>query len=148
MTFIDGLGNADSMPTLGAALGFSASRQPIIADNIANLTTPNYRPKDVSIGDFQETLRGAIRERRERWGGMRGSLNIRRTNEVSQDDSGALHLTPRETGRNVLFHDRNDRDLERSMQDLAENVAYFRVMTDLMRSRVRMLNSAIREQVA
>ena len=145
LVFINDLTNADSLPTLTAAVSFAGQRQKVIAHNIANLSTPNFRPVDVSIPDFQDSLRDAIDARRERWGGQRGGLHPEDTRTTAFSRSNAVTLEPRPTGRNVLFHDRNDRDLERTMQDLAENVAAFRVSTDLFRTRMGLLKSAIRE---
>ncbi|MEM9083185.1 MAG: hypothetical protein AAGB34_06265 [Planctomycetota bacterium] len=145
--FIDGLTNADSTPTLRAAIGFAAGRQKLIAHNIANLSTPNFRPADVSVNEFRSQLRDAIDARRKQWGSHRGELKLSKTRQVEQKADGSLLLSPQESGRGVLFHDRNDRDLERTMQDLAENVAFFRVASDLLKTRNDMLNAAIRERV-
>jgi len=46
-----------------------------------------------------------------------------------------------------MFHDQNDRDLERTMQDLAENVMVYRQANELLRSRFQMLQMVIRERV-
>ena len=146
MVFISDLTNADSLPVLTTSVSFIARRQELIAGNVANLSTPTYRPMDVSIGGFQEKLADAIAGRREAWGGQRGDLVARDSREVEHRDDGTVMLKPSEMGRNVLFHDRNDRDLERTMQDLSENLAAFRVATDLLRTRMDLLNSAIRER--
>jgi flagellar basal body rod protein FlgB len=47
----------------------------------------------------------------------------------------------------VLFHDRNNRDLERLMQGLAENTTTYRVAADLLRSRYDVLRTAISQRV-
>jgi hypothetical protein len=47
----------------------------------------------------------------------------------------------------VLFQDRNNRDLERLMQDVAENSAAFRVASDLYRQQAGMVRSAMAERV-
>jgi flagellar basal-body rod protein FlgB len=59
-----------------------------------------------------------------------------------------LGLVPRTPSRNILFHDRNNRDLERTMQALAENTGAFRVSIDLLRSRYQAIHAAIGERVA
>lgn len=146
--FLDSLVNADAVPVLQAAARFAAQRHQVILGNIANLATPGYRAKDVSVGAFQEQLREAIDRRRERFGGPRGELEIRSTEEVQAAAGSPLSLTvkPRIKGDRLVFHDRNDRDLERAMQDLSENAAAFRLATDLLRNRMMLLESAIRER--
>jgi len=146
--FIDQLTNADALPALGAMAQFAARRQTLIQHNIANASTPNFQHKDVSIAGFQKSLRSAVDDRRARFGGHRGELNVEDTREVKWDrrGGGRLHLHPGTSSGNILFHDRNNRDLERMMQDLVENVAVFRVATELMKAHVGLLSSAIREQ--
>lgn len=141
--FVDGVTNADSMPTLEAMLRFSGQRQRLIQNNIANFSTPNYRPRDVSVAGFQHQLGEAVDRRRARFGGLRGNLDLRETREVKPGTRGELNLIPAESGRNILFHDRNNRDLERTMQDLAENVAAYRVAAELYRTQSNLIRTAI-----
>lgn len=145
--FIQGLNDADAMPALERMMQFAARRQEIIQHNIANISTPNYQPLDVSVEGFQQQLAEAVEQRRDQFGGQRGELILRTTREVSAASNGGLDLTPSAKGRNLLFHDRNNRDLERLMQDLVENTAMFRVASDLLRSRMQLMRSAISERV-
>ena len=147
--FIDQLTNADALPTLGAMVQFAARRQPLIQHNIANIDTPNFQHRSVSPDGFRNALREAVDDRRARFGGHRGDLRVRDTREAkwsSSSGNARLHLNPTTPGENILFHDKNNRDLERLMQDLAENVAAFRVATELMKTHMETLGSAIPEQ--
>ena len=141
--FLDGLLNADSLPTLERASQFAARRQDIIAHNITNVSTPNFQPTDVSVSDFRQSLGEAIDKRRSRFDGVRGELGLRSSREVKVGADGNLALEPSTFGKGVLFHDRNNRDLERLMQDLVENLTAFRVASDLLKSRMQLLRSAI-----
>ncbi len=149
--FIDGLVNSDSTPVLEAAAQFAARRQGVLVHNIANFSTPQFQQKTLSVEAFQDRLSEAVEDRRKRFGGNRGDLQIRDSQEVRsvRDASGQIRLevTPGTPSGNILFHDRNNRDLERSMADLAETVASFRVATDLFRTRMQLLQSAISERV-
>jgi flagellar basal-body rod protein FlgB len=144
---IHDLATAGAVPVLEAVLRFSAQRQRILAHNIANLTTPDFRPADVSTEGFARTLRDAVDRRRGQTGGEHGELDLRSTREVQVDPDGRMRLKPSTPGPNLLLHDRNNRDLERSMQDLVENVTVFRVASDLLRSRYALLNTAITERI-
>lgn len=141
--FIDGLLNSGAIPSLERTMQFTARRQEIISHNIANLSTPNFQPLDVSTHAFQKTLGEAIDRRRQQMGG-RGPLRLESTREVGVTSRG-LELTPQQPSGNVLFHDRNNRDLERTMQDMVENLTAFRVASDLLKGRMDLLNSAIRD---
>jgi flagellar basal-body rod protein FlgB len=150
--FIDQLDNADALPALERMMQFAARRQTIIQHNIANISTPNFRPLGVDVGAFRDQLREAIDRRRDEWGGQRGDLRFESSRQVRADDQNdgamrSLRLEPDEMGRNILFHDRNNRDVERMMQDLVENAGVFRVASGLLKSRLDLLRSAISERV-
>lgn len=147
---IDGIVNAGAMPVLELAIGYASERQKLIAHNIANLSTPEFVQVDVDPTSFQQMLREAVQERRERAGtagGSDGELRMGSSDAIRVGPGGAMHLTPGASGGGVAFHDRNNRDLERLMQDLAENTAAYRVAVDLMRSQAEIMRSAISQRV-
>lgn len=146
--FLGDVLNSGAIPSLEMTVKFAAKRQEILAHNIANLDTPNYLPMDVSTRDFQRALGQAIDQRRAGGSaGEHGDLGWRDTREVKLDGRGGMVLHARTPSGNILFHDRNNRDLERTMQDHAENAAMFRVATELLRSRINQLHGAIGERV-
>lgn len=144
---IDRLVNDGTLPTLEAVAQFAARRHTLITHNIANISTPNYQHKDVSIEEFQEQLAGAISQRRKDTGGTFGEVNLNGSREVRQSRSRAgqarLSISPRNNGGSILYHDRNNRDLEHLMQSLAENTAAFRTSTELFRNQLSTLRDAI-----
>ena len=139
---IDGVTNSDLVPVLERMLQFAGARHRLIVNNIANLDTPGFRPVDVSVSAFQEQIGRAIDARRRGFGGFEPADS----NQVEFSPTG-VRLHPGPVGANILFHDQNDRDLERSMQDLVENFLTFRLAADLLRSRFDLINTAIRERV-
>lgn len=134
------------LPALEATLSFAGQRHAILAHNIANLSTPGFIPMDVSPKSFQAALGKAIDDRRAR-GFDHGPLDFKASREMSMDARGRLRITPRTPGNGVLFHDRNNRDLERTMQDLAENAGVYRLSAELIRNRLEHLRAAIAERV-
>lgn len=145
--FIRELATADAIPSLEATIQFASARQQILAHNIANIDTPDFIQKDVPPAEFQQALGRAIDQRRERWGGHRGELAFRSTRAIRADDHGGFRLLPQEPRPGILFHDRNNRDVERLMQDMVENVNQHRVATELLRSRYNQLGTAIAGRV-
>ena len=142
---IDGVTNTEGIASLERLVQFAGQRHRLIVNNIANFDTPGYRPTDVSVTDFQEKLGDAIDERRA---SKRpdGTLHFQDSSQV-EFSRHSMTLRPTPTGDNILFHDGNDRDLERTMQDLVENFLAFRLASELMRSRFDLLNTAISERV-
>lgn len=137
--------SAEALPALEATLRFAGRRQQLIAGNVANLSTPNYQPRDVDPIAFQRALGEAIDTRRSRTGSS-GDLRLGRNREVEQGRDGSLRLHPRTPSDGIAFHDRNNRDIEHLMQDMVENAGMYRVAADLLRSQTGRLMSAIREQ--
>ena len=140
---IEGITNGMDLPVLERVIQFTARRQDVIVNNIANISTPGFRPVDVSTADFESQLGDAIDRRRGAGG---GDLELRGSREVQVSD-GALRLNPGPTGDHLLFQDGNDRDLERIMQDLVQNFLVFRTTSELMQNRFDILNTAISERV-
>ena len=138
---LDGVTQSGAIPALERMLEFAARRHELIVGNIANLDTPGFRPVDVSVRGFREQLGAAIDHRRE----TGGPLRIEATDEVRLVD-GRLELAPRPAGANLLFHDGNDRSLERIMQDLVENFSMFRFAAQMLQSRYDLIDAAIRER--
>ncbi len=145
-SLISDISTHGTAPVLSRLLEFAGQRQRLLAHNIANMETPDFRPLDVSTRGFQQALAKAVDERRAATGGTHGSLNLESTDEV-QVRHGRLTLTPRTPSGNVLYHDRNNRDLERMMQDLAENSLMFRTAADLLRREHELLRTAISQRV-
>lgn len=142
--FLRDLTESGAMPVLEMTALFAARRQEVLAHNIANIDTPGFIPRQVSARAFQEALGRAIDRRRDAGG---GPLEVEATRELRPAGDG-LALEPRTPSGNILFHDRNNRDLERMMADLAENVGVFRLATDLLRTRHGLIASALAERVA
>jgi flagellar basal-body rod protein FlgB len=145
--FISDILTSGAIPSLELTLRFAGERQKVINHNIANLDTPNFRPVDVSTAGFQRSLAEAIRQRRERAGGMHGQLALEDTREVRGLPDGSLGLTPRTPSGHILFHDRNNCDEIRLMQDNAENATVYRIASEALRGRYQQLRDAIAERV-
>ena len=143
---INDLNSAGAMPTLEKMFLFAGQRQRIIANNIANIDTPNFQMQDVDPQEFQKMLGDAIDKRRSSNGGVSGGLDFGHNKQIQMRGSQMI-LNPTTSGGGVLFHDRNDRDLERLMQQLVENSTTFRVAADLMRQSQNQLQLAIAQRV-
>lgn len=136
-----------SIPALQKLVQFTEARQKLLAHNVANLATPYFKPVDVDVKGFQQQLGEAIDRRRQTGDPSGGPLEMRDSSEVRFDEQGNMTFQPRATNQGILFHDQNNRDLERTMQDLAENQMAHRVALDLLASRYGQLQRAISERL-
>lgn len=143
---IDGLNTAGALPTLEKVFLFAGARQRMISNNIANIDTPGYRMQDVNPLSFQKLLGEAVQTRRRGTGGSFGDLEFQENSQIRMQGNRMV-LSASNSGTNIIFHDGNDRDLERLMQQLVENASMFRVAADLMRQNQSQLKLAIAQRV-
>ena len=133
--FIERLLDQGSAPLLEQTLRFTAARQSLIAENVVNVDTPNYRQKDLSVEKFQAMVRQRVEDRREA-----GPGDAR----VGFDDIAAELETPQ---RGILFHDGNNRSMEQLMADQAKNAMMHNLAVELLRKQFQSLELALKERV-
>lgn len=92
-----------------------SARQKLVASNIANADTPGYKTRDI---DFQTEFRNAI-------------------DATSPRASNVSGLKTKNDGNNV--------SIDRESRLLAENGIRFSIATNLLRSRLKSLRTAIEE---
>lgn len=146
MSMFDSLFNSGGVGALSRTMQFAARRHDVIANNIANLSTPGFRTQDVDPKAFQAELARAVQARNESTGQARDApLEFQDTEQI-HFGRDSVSITPKPSSQGILFHDGNDRDLERTMQSLTENVMVYRQAAELLQSRFNMLESVIRER--
>lgn len=143
---IKGLFNYGSTPVLERMVQFTGARQELIAHNIANLSTPYFKPIDLDPRQFQAQLRDALDQRSRKPNPMRRTMELRSSDQV-RVRGGRVEYRPGKKNENVLFHDQNNRDVDRIMQDLVENTLAHRTSIELLKSQFDILRTAIRERV-
>jgi flagellar basal-body rod protein FlgB len=122
-----------------AALGIRAYRQELLASNIANADTPNYKARDI---DFKTAFAGALSGRVE------GSLDLSRTTAKhlpgadGNPYAGALRY--RTEYQSAVDGNTVNMDIERSA--FAENALQVEAMLTFINGRFRTLQSAIQGQ--
>src|SRR4028118_119349 len=99
--FLNRLINQGNAPVLEQLLKFTAHRHRLIAENVVNMSTPDYQQKDLSLEKFQEMLRDRVAERREAGPGRVSFADIQA--EVEEPERG------------ILFHDGSTRSMEQLM---------------------------------
>jgi flagellar basal-body rod protein FlgB len=145
---INGLTDSGALPAIEAMARFAAARQRMIANNVANLDTPGFSPMDADPEAFQAQMGRAIDARRQGANGTAvGPLPLDSRGPMTTLKDGRVELNPVELRENLLFHDKNDRNLERIMQDVSENLLAFQAATQLLRNRFRMIELAISERI-
>ena len=122
-----------------AALSLRAQRQQIIAGNIANADTPNYKAQDI---DFSAALENAVAGR-----SFGGSLPLAATSALhlqGSADSGPVRLLYRTPGQASADGNTVEMDAERA--NFSENAIRYEAGIAFITGRVRTLLSAIQGQ--
>ncbi len=104
------------MDLLKKIMDICAYRQKILASNIANVDTPNYKAKDI---DFQAELKKALE-----------------SNEISYSIIEAPTTMPNRDGNTV--------NIEIEMTKLTETHLLYNTAVQLLSTRIRMLKDAIK----
>ena len=143
---VEGLLNRGSMPVLEAVMGFTEARHEVLANNVSNFDTVGYKMKDLPSGEFFTALREAVDHRSG--GGASAALEIGSTRHLHWDRQGRLHAEPVELeDNNILFHDRNNRFVEKQMSAMAQNALRHNMAVEMLRQQYNLLQIAIREKL-
>jgi flagellar basal-body rod protein FlgB len=129
--FVDRLLNQGSEPVLEQTLQFTEARQRLLAEDVANSSTPNYVQKDLSLDGFQKVLLDKIEEQGSEVPG-----------EVKFDD---ISMDVQHPAHTILFHDGNNRSMEQLMSDQAKNALMHNMAVELLRDHFSMMETALRE---
>ncbi|KZO01658.1 flagellar basal body rod protein FlgB [Pseudobacillus badius] len=121
-----------SFSAIEKGLDYSALKQKVVANNIANADTPNYKSKEVSFKKmFDETLADQMAAYR---------TDSRHFSFQSSQNHPAVV-----TNRNLSFNQNgNSVDVDKEMSDLATNQIYYNALVDRMSSKFNSLTNVIK----
>jgi flagellar basal-body rod protein FlgB len=131
---LDRMLNQDSSPVLEKWLQFTESRARLLGEDVANISTPNYVQKDLSLDQFQSLLSQKVNEQSE---SAPGSVDF--------DDVSVDIQNPTE---GLLFHDGNNRSIDQLMSDQAKNALMHNLAIELLRDQFSTLEMALKERAS
>ncbi len=131
--------NSTTIPALTEVLNFAQARHGVLVGNIANINTPGYRVRDLSVDTFQQRLKEAITQSHSH--GQSMSAGIVNT------DAGDPMRQVRESLTNVLYHDDTNIDLEKQVTEINKNQFLHNFALTVMSDQMQLLQNAISERV-
>tara|TARA_R110002111_G_scaffold118448_5_gene181078 strand:+ start:769 stop:1206 length:438 start_codon:yes stop_codon:yes gene_type:complete len=141
---ISKLFTSGSMQSVERLVQFTGARHKVLTNNIANFETPFYRSRDLDPEKFQAGLRDAIESRRRSGSSpIEGTLEMRDTRQARFDADSAT-FRPEFDDQGIMFHDRTNADVERTMQHLAENTMAHNAGIQILKNQFDLLKTAIR----
>lgn len=127
-----------TIPVLQEVVGFTQARHGVLAGNVANVHTPGYRTRDLSVESFQEALKKSIA-----------------AEELGDVSSPGHPTSPREEAHsevkdamtNILYHDDTNIDIEKQVVEISKNQFMHNLAVTLMTNQFQQLQMAINERV-
>jgi flagellar basal-body rod protein FlgB len=116
-----------------AKLNYASQRQSVLAQNIANTDTPEYRAKDIKEPNFGNVLaqQGGLQMVKTSGKHMDAPMGVMNTSIITRDST--YEQSP--TGNNVV--------IEEEMQRVAQNQAEYQKTLNLYHKTVSMFKTAL-----
>ena len=121
---------------MGAKMNYLSTRQGVLAQNIANADTPEYRPRDLTEVDFGAVLK-----------------DVTRSKDIRMEKTQAGHILPggdidsaRERKSRITYEvapGENAVIIEEQMVKASKTTMDYNLMTNLMRKNVGMIQMAL-----
>lgn len=129
-----------TLGTLEHALDVRTAKQGKLANNLANIDTPNFKPEDV---DFDASMEAFERQRSAK-GADQSATQMRTTTAGHLDATGkaaanAVGPVVAEDLQDSATLDDNTVDLDHTMAELAENATQYSAVTRVVRKKLAML---------
>ena len=136
---MNGLFNSTTIPIVEQVVNFAQSRHNVLAGNVANLDTPGYRVRDLSVETFQDRLKEAIEAKNLPPRSRSPGMVFGESNEPMQ--------AVRESMKSILYHDDSNVALDQQVNEILKNQAMHNMAIAVMNSQFRLLQAAISERV-
>lgn len=136
-----------SIPLLEKVAQFGQRRHDVLAGNLANVDTPDYRPRDLPVEDFQQALHDAVAQRRlNESGGSSAAdyFSVRKSPKVNftEDLFNAVESDPQK----ITFQDNNNRSIEHEVAKMTKNMMMQNYAVQLMTAQFSLMQSVISER--
>ncbi|MCY3010710.1 MAG: flagellar basal body rod protein FlgB [Pirellula sp.] len=139
-----------SLQSLEKTVEFTDRRHAILAGNMANMDTPDYKTRDLSVDGFQESLKNAI-ESKSRAKADSPGLQFDVLQGVEEDGQPLSEEQATQqvfdSMRQVVYHDGSDDSIEMQVSQIAKNQSLHSMAVALMRSQFQTLKMAISESI-
>ena len=116
---------------------FGERRQQVLAENVANIDTPNYKTRDLDSEGFRAALREAVQS-----AASPGRAGGAAADPFAPELFAALPIAP----PNVTFQDGNNRSVEREVSELTKNLLMQNFAIELMSAQTQLLAAVISER--
>jgi flagellar basal-body rod protein FlgB len=136
--------DTQTLPLLEKVAAFTERRHEVLSGNLANLSTPDYRVRDLSVARFQQALGEAI--------AVQGALGAASPQPLPTRQLLEKHFPPElltaveASGPGATFQDGNNRNVEHEVMEMSKNALLQSLAIELITTQLSRLQSAISER--
>lgn len=146
---IDKLFDSSTIPLLAKVAAFTERRHEALAGNIANVSTPDYRTRDLPVADFQAALQEAVAEKRPVDGSGKPAWSFTgsaKSAAVGELFPGTLFRAVEAPPKTLTFQDGNNRSIEKEVMEMTKNSLMQSAAIELMNAQLNRLQAVISER--
>ena len=153
----DRLFDSSTIPLLAKVAAFTERRHEVLTGNVANISTPDYRTRDLPVAEFQSALAEAVARRTIENAPGQASWSYRALNQTASGsdpmNDPAADVFPQTLFRAVpgpprtlTFQDGNNRSIEQEVMEITKNSMMQGVAIELMNAQLNRLQAVISER--
>jgi flagellar basal-body rod protein FlgB len=133
-----GMFQSTTIPILEQSVNFAQARHTVLAGNLANLHTPGYQARDLSVEEFQTQLKQAIEARHQQPAAQSpGDLTAAWTGMAAEAAKNP---------KSILYHDQSDDSVEFQVTEMVKNQLQHNLALTILASQFRLLQTAVSER--
>lgn len=133
---MNGMFAGTALPALEQLVNFTQARHTVLAGNIANLDTPGYRTRDLSVEQFQSQMKEALAAQKQ---------SATHASPGMPQGADPVAQVSRNLG-SILRHDEGNVSIEQQVAELSKNQMQHNLALSIMQSQFRLLEAAISER--
>lgn len=145
---LNSLFDSTTLPLLQKVASFAERRHEILAGNIANISTPDYRTRDLPVDAFQQALKEAVARRQSP-----SRRDVPGWSFTPPADQPLASMFPAELFQaseavpgSVSFQDGNNRSVEHEVMEMTKNSLLQSMAVELMNAQMNRLQAVISER--
>jgi flagellar basal-body rod protein FlgB len=150
---LDRLFDSSTIPLLAKVAAFTERRHEVLTGNIANISTPDYRTRDLPVAEFQAALAEAVSRRQSEGAQGQAAWSYSASAAEALGGGPAGGLFPQTlfravegAPRTLTFQDGNNRSIEQEVMEITKNSMMKGVAIELMNAQLNRLQAVISER--
>jgi flagellar basal-body rod protein FlgB len=146
---MDRLFDSSTIPLLAKVAAFAERRHEVLSGNVANISTPDYRTRDLPVAEFKAALSEAVARRQTSGSAGPGGWSFTAAADKGPDQElfpQTLMQAVESAPRSLTFQDGNNRSIEQEVMEITKNSIMQSVAIELMDAQLNRLQAVISER--